>query len=153
WGAAVYRGGHQDRAGIRAAPGARRTRGASWSAAAAGHSGDTARCAAGAARSPGGGPGTGTAGSNAGARVFLRAAGGRGAVGGGHPTPVAPPAGGRGITLPTWRATPGNIRLQACLDPRRGISVPAAQHAAAVSSPDCRGAGGAVSLYGGDATR
>src|SRR6266699_1354558 len=60
-------------------------------------------------------------------------------------TPGPAPVGGGRVLVPAWAAAAGDVPLQACPDPGRGVSVAAQKHAAAVPPAHCRGVGGALS--------
>src|SRR5215813_6660790 len=74
-------------------------------------------------------------------------------MGRGDLTTGAAPVGGGGVPVSAGAAAPGDLPLQACPDPGRGLSVLAAEHAAAVPSAHCRGVGGALSRALRDTTR
>ena len=61
-------------------------------------------------------------------------------------------AGGGGTGVPAGGAAAGDLHVQACAHPGRGVSVVAAEHPAAVSPAYCAGVGRAVSRDGRDAT-
>ena len=73
-------------------------------------------------------------------REFSCPAPGRLSVGRGHRAPGAAPVGGSRVPLPARAAAAGDVRLQACPDSGRGVSVVVAEHAAAVPA-DCSGVG------------
>src|SRR5262249_34906433 len=139
--------------GVRAAPGARGALCADRSSAAAGDPHHAPRLPDGAVGSPGDGEGPGATRSDTGARIFLCPAAGGRAVGWGDLAGGAAPVSGSGIPVSAGAAAAGDVHVQACAHPGCGVSVPAPEYAAAVSSAHSAGVDGAVSRDCRDPTR